>query len=211
MVYRATARTEARRVEVREGILRAARTLVGERGFAGVSMLALARGAGIATGTLYRHFPSKTDLCVELFRLASSREVEAVRAAMAPPGVATAKLARGVEVYAERALRSGRLAYALIAEPLAPELETERLRYRATWRELWAAVIAAGVEAGELPAQPVEFTASAIVGALAEAVVPSPDAAQTEVALSSQARIEAGITFVLNAVSGSYGVQHGQR
>ncbi|MBN7795073.1 TetR/AcrR family transcriptional regulator [Parahaliea mediterranea] len=210
MAYRATARTEARRAEVRERILRSARALVGERGFAGVSMLALARGAGIATGTLYRYFPSKTDLCVELFRLATRREVEAVRAAMAAPGVATAKLARGVEMYGERALRSGRLAYALIAEPLAPELETERLRYRATWREIWAAVIAAGVDAGELPPQPVAFTAAAIVGALAEAVVPSPEVPHSDVTLSSRARIEASVNFILNAVNGNYGVEHGQ-
>ena len=78
MAYRATAKTEAHRVNTRQRILEAAeqRVLVG--GFAGVSMNAVATDAGVATGTLYRHFQNKAELCTELFRSASQREVDEV-------------------------------------------------------------------------------------------------------------------------------------
>jgi len=45
----------------RERVLDAARTLISGQG-TGVGMDEIARAAGVAVGTLYRHFPTKTDL-----------------------------------------------------------------------------------------------------------------------------------------------------
>src|SRR4051794_26308911 len=93
MPYRPTERTEARRREVRERIVGAALELVAEGGFAAASVAAVARGAGVATGTVYRHFPSKADLFAEVFRRGSQPEVDAVAAAVARPGDATDRVA----------------------------------------------------------------------------------------------------------------------
>jgi AcrR family transcriptional regulator len=43
----------------RERLLHAARELIDEGGYGATSVLAIAERAGVATGTLYRHFPSK--------------------------------------------------------------------------------------------------------------------------------------------------------
>src|SRR5215218_6358938 len=134
MAYRPTARTEARRAAVRAQIVRSALDLVRRGGYREASVVAVAAGAGVATGTVYRHFPSKAELFAEVFRRASQREVDATRAAAdAAGGTATQRLAAAVETFARRALRGRRLAWALIAEPVDPAVEVERLAFRRSY------------------------------------------------------------------------------
>ena len=121
MPYRPTERTEARKAATRERIVAAARELIAHGGYAEAQIAAVAERAGVATGTVYRHFPSKADLFAEVFRTASQHEVDAVIAsAAAASGGAAAKIAAAVEAFARRALRGRRLAWALIAEPVDP-------------------------------------------------------------------------------------------
>jgi AcrR family transcriptional regulator len=172
VAYRPTERTEARKAEVRAGIVAAARRLIARGGYAEAQVAAVAADAGVATGTLYRHFPSKSELFAEVFRDASQREVDAMAAAAAEGAAsATERIAAGVETFARRALRSPRLAYALLAEPVDPAVEVERLAFRRAYRDVLARVIADGIDAGELPAQDVEVSAAALVGAIGEALV----------------------------------------
>ena len=70
-----------------------------------------------------------------------------------------------------RALAAPRLAWALIAEPVEPEVDAERLRYRAAYAALYQRVLDQGVAAGELPPQSTALAAAALVGAIAEALV----------------------------------------
>jgi AcrR family transcriptional regulator len=171
MAYRRTATVQARLDAQREAVLRSAAELLAERGYGGCSMAAVAERAGIATGSLYQHFSGKTELSVELFRAVVSREVAAVTAAAArwsdPRHRATAVL----ETFAARALQAPRLAYALLAEPADAAVDAERLVFRRTFRDLVAAQVAAGVEAGLLPRQDPALTAAALVGAVGEALV----------------------------------------
>ena len=67
----------------RERLLSAARELIEEGGYGAASVLAIAERAGVAAGTLYRHFASKEELFVEVFRSVCEREVRAMRAAAA--------------------------------------------------------------------------------------------------------------------------------
>ena len=76
-----------------------------------------------------------------------------------------------VDAFARRALRGGRLAYALLSEPVDPAVEAERLVFRRDYRDLLAGIVAGGVASGELPRQRPEVTAAALVGAIAEALV----------------------------------------
>jgi AcrR family transcriptional regulator len=172
VAYRSTERTEARRAETRRRITTAARELIAEGGYVAAPVAAVAERAGVAVGSVYRHFPSKSDLFAEVFREASQHEVDAMRAAIeASPGPAAERIATGIETFARRALRGRRLAWALLAEPVDPAVEAERLHFRHSYRDLMAEVIADGIEAGELPAQDVEATAAALIGAIGEAMV----------------------------------------
>jgi AcrR family transcriptional regulator len=157
----------------RERLLAAAQELIEEGGYGAASVIAIAERAGLAAGTLYRHFASKEDLFVEVFRAVCSREERAMRLAAETSNAATAaeRLEIVLGTFARRALRNPRLAWALIAEPVDPRVDAERLAYRARYAELIAADLAAGIAAGELPAQNVDLTAAALVGGCGEALV----------------------------------------
>jgi AcrR family transcriptional regulator len=170
--YRPTERTEARRSHARARIVRAAHELIAKGGYREASVAAVARRAGLATGSVYRHFPSKAELFAEVFRSASQRELDAVAAAAGDGALpAPERIAAAVHAFAERALAGRRLAWALLAEPVDPAVEAERLRFRGAYRDIFATILRDGVAAGELPAQPCELSATALVGAIGEALV----------------------------------------
>jgi AcrR family transcriptional regulator len=175
VAYRPTARTEARRAEVRERIVRAALELVRRGGYREASMAAVSARAGVATGTVYRHFPSKAELFAEVFRVASQHEVDAVAEAMAVAAPATERVAAGVSTFARRALQGRRLAWALLAEPVDPAVEEERLVFRRAYAQLFSSSLREGVLDGSLPAQDPEFTAIALVGSIGEVVTRADD------------------------------------
>jgi AcrR family transcriptional regulator len=171
VAYRPTERTEARKAATRRRIVAAARELIAHGGYAEAQVAAVAGGAGVATGTVYRHFPSKAALFAEVFREVCQREVDAATGAAMREQGAAERIAAVVETFARRALRAPRLAWALIAEPVDPTVEAERLAFRRAYRDGLARVIEDGVDAGELPAQDAQTSAAALVGAIAEALV----------------------------------------
>lgn len=171
MAYRRTQAVQERLDATRARIVAAAHALVAARGYAGCSVALVADAAGVATGSVYRHFPDKGALFAEVFRTATQREVDAVAEAGSNPGPIEERIARAVETFAGRALKAPRLAYALIAEPVDPQVEAERLVYRRAYRDIFAQVIADAVDAGDLPPQDSEVSAAAVVGAMAEALV----------------------------------------
>ena len=165
--------TEQLVVPTRERLLRAAQQLTEEGGYGAASVAAIAARAGVAAGTLYRHFDSKEGLFVELFRAVCSREEEVMREAAAAMGSTSAvrRLEEVLVTFAERALRNPRLAWALIAEPVDPLVDAERLAYRERYATVVADELRAAIAAGELPDQDVELTAAALVGGCGEALV----------------------------------------
>ena len=171
MAYRETPKIAARKQHIRERILRSAAELTAESGFGGTAVAAIASRAGVATGSVYRYFPNKSELCTEVFREATSREVAQVKMALESPGDIQQRLRVAISTFADRALRGRRLAYALIAEPVDPQLDQERLNFREHYAHLFAAAIREGIEDGHLCPQNPDVSGAAIVGALAEALV----------------------------------------
>lgn len=172
MAYRRTPRVEARQAAARERIAAAAHEQVAEGGYASASVQAVAARAGVAVGTVYRHFPSKADLVAEVFRTAAERELAVVAEVTAGPDrPAPERIAAGTEAFCRRALAAPTLAYAQLAEPVDPAVESERLRLRRGYRDVFAAVLGDGVEAGELAPHDTTTVAAALVGALGEALV----------------------------------------
>ena len=159
----------------RERLLRGAVDLIEDGGYGAASVIAIAERAGVAAGTLYRHFASKEELFVEVFRSVCSHEEAAMRAAGVAaadgPGGAAEWLETVLATFARRALRNPRLAWALIAEPVDPAVDAERLAYRARYAAVIAEGLRSGIASGELPSQNVELTAAALVGGCGEALV----------------------------------------
>ncbi|MFD7491210.1 TetR/AcrR family transcriptional regulator [Streptomyces sp. NPDC059832] len=182
MAYRPTARTEATRIAHRERLLDAARQLLAEGGYPAASISALARRAGVATGSVYNHFASKQELLAAVFRHVAGHELSAVREAVQAHSGVTEQLRALVEVFSYRALRSPRTAWALLAEPVDPLVEEERLTYRRGYHILAETVIVAGISAGELPSQNAQLSAAAVIGAVGEALLGplSPVGARTD-------------------------------
>ena len=154
----------------RERFVDAAGDLLAAGGYAAASVQAIAERVGVSTGALYRHFPSKAELFVEVFRDAAKRDLTALRK-VALESSPIARLEAGITTYARRMLASPRLAWALVHEPVDALVDAERLRYRRTYTRNVAKLLREAVEAGEIPEQDVDVSAAAITGALSEALV----------------------------------------
>ncbi len=171
MAYRPTERTEQRRAEARERIVAAALDQVAEGGYASASIQAVAARAGVATGSVYRHFPSKAELFGEVFRRQAEQELGVLEEIAARDTPALERLAAATEVLARRALASPTLAYAQIAEPVEQEVEAERLVLRRGYRDAFARILRDGIDRGELEPHDTQTYGAAILGALSEALV----------------------------------------
>jgi AcrR family transcriptional regulator len=171
MAYRRTDSVIRRLAARHQAILAAARNVASEGGMGSVQVAAVAARAGIATGTVYRYFPSKTELVAALVASISEREIGAVqKAGKAAPGPLSA-LAASIATFAARALRNRRLAWAVIAEPVDAEVEAVRISFRRALAAEWEGRITAAMQAGYLPKQDVSVAAAALVGALLEGLI----------------------------------------
>lgn len=203
MAYRTTARTQARLDATRERIVDAARQQVGEAGYASASVQAVAKRAGVATGSVYRHFPSKADLFSEVFRRASQRELDVVTGVTEDETLsAPERVVHAAEAFARRALAAPTLAYALLAEPVDPAVEAERLSFRRGYRDAFATALEQGIAAGEFRELDSQVAAAAIVGALGEALLgPLSPASNGRAARQHHDALVANLVqFCLNAI-----------
>jgi len=178
----------------RARLLHAAAEVIQDGGWAAASVGAIAARAGVAAGTLYRHFDSKAELFVEVFRAVSQREMTAMRAAETAEMAVGERFDAVVGTYAGRALRNRRLAWALVYEPLDATVDAERLAYRRAYCQGMAALIRRAIAAGAIPRQDADLAAAAVVGVIAETLVGplSPVARDTR---SDEAIVRAIVTF----------------
>jgi AcrR family transcriptional regulator len=160
-----------RREDTRTRLLRASGEVLESGGYAAASVAAIAERAGVATGTLYRHFPSKAELFVELYRSIGDAELATMQEAAATTRTAAAELEAVIATFAGRAMSRPRLAWALVYEPLDPLVDAERVRYRRDYAQRLASFVRERVECGELPDQDPDTTAAALIGGIVEALV----------------------------------------
>ncbi|HTZ80257.1 MAG TPA: TetR/AcrR family transcriptional regulator [Stellaceae bacterium] len=171
MAYRRTEKAAQRLADKRARILRAARELVADGGWPAAQIDHVALRAEVATGTVYRYWASKAELCAEIVASVSAREVGIVKAVADADERPAEKLAAAVRTFASRALQGRRLAYALIAEPVDPEVEAVRLDYRAQLAHCFERILREGIMRGAFPRLDPAVAAACIVGAFMEALV----------------------------------------
>ncbi|MGB3699279.1 MAG: TetR/AcrR family transcriptional regulator [Gordonia sp. (in: high G+C Gram-positive bacteria)] len=179
MAYRKTEATRRSAEAKRQSMLDTARGLVAESGFGAATVAAIAEGSGVSVGSVYSYFDNREALLAEVFREAAVFEFgqveSAVRAAGSDPAAALRAL---IDTFADRALRGRRLAWSLLFEPVIPAVDAERLRLRQSYRELGETIIAEGIAVGAFVDQDIPVVASAVMGAISEALVGALDPAE---------------------------------
>ena len=191
--------TGKRSGSTRERLLNAAVELLEEGGYAAATVAAIGERGGLAVGALYRHFPSKAELFVEVFRTMAERQLTDLGEASSVPGTAVDRLDAAVREYTGNVLEQPRLAWALGYEPVDPLVDAERLAYRQTYRERVADLLRLGIEAGDLPDQDADLTAASLIGAISEALV-GPLSPVRGAGVSNEATVEAIAGFCRRAV-----------
>lgn len=171
MAYRETEKMRQRKALARQRIIDCTYECVANGGFRSARITRIAGLADVATGTIYRHFESREDLFAEVFRLATQREVDKVAESLTTTGDATTRLESALRQFAERALRGPVMAWSLIAEPVDPKVEEERLAYRKAYAGLFEQAILEGINEGCVPDQDARQSSTCLVGAIAESLV----------------------------------------
>jgi len=171
MAYRQTDRVVRKLAARREAILAAACATLAENGIAAVQIAAIADRAGIASGTVYRYFPSKTELVAAVVEALCEEEVAALaQAASAAPGPLSA-LAAALATFTRRAIARRPLVLALMASPLEPELERVLLSFRRALAAELEKLIGRALAAGSLQHQEAPFAGPALLGGLIEGAI----------------------------------------
>jgi AcrR family transcriptional regulator len=170
--YRQTASTRKNAENKRDGLLRAARSLVASGGFAAATVAAVAARGQVSVGSVYSYFDSRDGLLAEVFRSAAGHEIDVVRAAVTGADrPATDRLAALIRTFGGRALQGRRMAWALLFEPVNPAVEAERLTYRRSYTDLGEQIIRAGLADGDFVPQDARLASSAVMGAVSEALI----------------------------------------
>jgi AcrR family transcriptional regulator len=144
--------TSRRDAAAHRAILDATRELLEERGFAGASIEAIAARAGVGKQTIYRWWPIRADLVLEVYLERSERELPG------PPAAGT--VAEQVEALVRELVAilggtdSGHVVAGLVAQAqLDPAFAIRfRDRFIARRREILATVLALGQQRGEVRA-----------------------------------------------------------
>lgn len=176
----------------RDRLLRAALDLYTTAGFLRTTTPALAKRAGVAEGTIYRHFKSKEHLLNEAHRHAHRWALDALaalendRVRRAPERLAV--LARQI---AEQAARDPGLIRMLLANGNEPFLDDPSRTIRREWSGGLVQMVAMGKSDGQVRSGPAELWAQvwlAIVSFAVERVAAgewTPESAPTTMALEA--------------------------
>jgi AcrR family transcriptional regulator len=120
-------------------------------------------------------------------------------AAKAAPGPLSA-LAAAISTFAARALERRRLAFALMAEPVEPEVDRARTSYRQALVDEFEQLIRKALGAGRLPDQDAALAAPALLGALVEGLLGAHAPAVPDDPAKARAQVQMLTLFALRAV-----------
>jgi AcrR family transcriptional regulator len=199
MPYRRTENVVRRLAEREKAIVAAASALAAEGGMAAVQIASVAARADIAAGTVYRYFPSKTDLITHLVAAIASRELAAMHtAADEAPGPLSA-LAAAIATFGARALNERKLIWATLGEPVDAEVDAVRLDFRQAVAGELERRIKTAIDGGHLPDLDQRLAAPAIVGALTSGLI-GPLAPGADDASAAREAVQTATLLALRAL-----------
>jgi len=167
-------RTQAERSQTtRAALIAAARRLFAERGYAGVGTEEIVRAAGVTRGALYHHFAGKRELFEAVYEQVEVELAERIASGALESGAGSPldAMRAGAEMFLQACTEPEAQQIALLDGPSV--LGWDR------WREIAAehglglieGSLAAAMEVGAIPEQPVRPLAHVLMGALDEAAM----------------------------------------
>jgi AcrR family transcriptional regulator len=150
----------------RSALLRAARALIAEHGYAEVSIDEICLRAGVTKGALYHHFENKRDLFRALCEDVENSWVDEMVEVVSIEDDPLRRLLMGCDAFLEGCLDPARQRILLLDGPAVLGLEG---MYSERGLALIAHTMREAMEAGELERHPVEPLARLVFGALTEA------------------------------------------
>lgn len=129
-----------------ERITEAALTLISERGLSHVSMIDVARTAGIARQTLYNHYPDIDSIVADALNRHNQASIDQLRAAVAVVETPADKITQLVRHIAQVSTHASHTID--LDQSLAPQHRASLTQFAAAIDELIAAAIADGQAAG---------------------------------------------------------------
>jgi len=156
----------------RQRLIRAALELFTTRGYHDTTTAQIAKKAGIAEGTIYRHFASKQQLLNELYRAAQRWAARVVQEAARNPqgGTARAQLTAVANGLVEGAANEAAIVKLGLLEPLAALLDDESHRTEREFRSALERIVAEGKAQGTVRAGAVEVWAGVWLSVIGHAL-----------------------------------------
>ncbi|HMG19124.1 MAG TPA: TetR/AcrR family transcriptional regulator [Gemmatimonadales bacterium] len=156
----------------RQRLIRAALELFTTRGYHDTTTAQIAKKAGIAEGTIYRHFASKQHLVNELYRAAQRWAAKAIQERARDPGAGTARaqLTAVAHGLVEGAAQETAIVKLGFLESLAPLLDDESRKTEREFRFGLERLIAEGKAQGSVRAGAVEIWAGVWLATISHAL-----------------------------------------
>jgi len=175
-----------RSTSTRAALLRAARELFTEHGYAAVGTEAIVRAAGVTRGALYHQFADKADLFSAVFAAEQEELVERIGLLLADVADPSDVLEQGVDAWLEACTDPAVQRIVLIEAPAVLGWERWREAGARSGMGLVEAALVGAIEHGRIARQPVRPLAHVLIGALDEAALyvataDDPDTAREQV------------------------------
>ena len=156
----------------RQRLIRSALELFTTRGYHDTTTAQIAKKAGIAEGTIYRHFASKQQLVNELYRAAQRWAAKVVQETARDPeaGTARAQLTAVAHGLVEGAAHETAIVKLGLLEPLASVLDDESRKTEREFRTAIERIIAEGKAQGTVRAGAVDVWAGVWLAVVSHAL-----------------------------------------
>jgi AcrR family transcriptional regulator len=177
-----------RRAGTQAAVMKAARKLFGERGFASTSVDDIAAASRVAKGAIYHYFQTKNDLFEAVLEQASSDLVREIDGAVRSEKDTLAALASGTQLYFAKCARGPMGQIILRDGPPCSVGSAGARSMRSISAARFPRALNIAMDAGIIARQPVEPLARLLLGAISEAAAACAGRSDIEIVGADYAR-----------------------